>query len=53
MLLECLLAVVSYRGETQCVGNVHNVSSKCVADFDLILINININDKIIVLVDQM
>ena len=36
-----------------CVGNVHNVSSTCVADFNLILINININDKIIVLVDQM
>ena len=26
--------VVSCRGETQCVGNVHNGSSKRVAEFD-------------------
>ena len=31
MLLEFLLAVVSCRGDTQCVGNVHNVSSTRVA----------------------
>ena len=36
MLLEFLLAVVSCRGETQCVGNVHNVSSTRVAEFDFL-----------------
>ena len=45
--MEFLLAVVSCQGETQCVGNVYNVSNTHVAEFDLILINININDKII------
>ena len=29
--MEFLLAVVSCRGDTQCVGNVHNVSSTRVA----------------------
>ena len=41
MLLEFLLAVVSCRGETQCVGNVHNVSSTRVAEFDLLLENLD------------
>ena len=40
LLLEVLLAVVSSRGETQCVGNVHNVSSTRVAKFDLLLLMI-------------
>ena len=35
-LLEFLLAVVSCRGETRCVGNVHNVSSTRVAEFDFL-----------------
>ena len=35
-LLEFLLAVVSCRGETQCVGNVHNVSSTRDAEFDFL-----------------
>ena len=41
MLLEFLLAVVSCRGEIQCVGNVHNVSSTCVAEFDLLTENLD------------
>ena len=40
-LLEFLLAVVSCRGETQCVGNVHNVSSTRVAEFDLLSENLD------------
>ena len=36
MLLEFLLAVVSCRGETQCVGNVHNMCSTLVAEFDFL-----------------
>ena len=36
-----LLAVVSCRGETQCVGNVHNVSSTRVAGFDLLSENLD------------
>ena len=34
--MEFLFAVLSCRGETQCVGNVHNVSSTRVAEFDLL-----------------
>ena len=41
MLLEFLLAVVSCRGETQCVGNVHNVSSTRVAEFDVLTENLD------------
>ena len=41
MLLEFLLAVVSYRGETQYVGNVHNVSSARVAKFDFLKENLD------------
>ena len=41
MLLEVLLAVVSCRGETQCVGNVHNVSSTHVAEFDFLTENLD------------
>ena len=40
MLLEILLAVISCRGETQCVGNVHNVSSVRVAEFDFFTENL-------------
>ena len=36
MLLEFLLPVVSCRGETKCVGNVHNVSRTRVAEFDFL-----------------
>ena len=42
MLLEFLLAVVSCRGETQCVRNVHNVSSARVAEFDFLSENLDI-----------
>ena len=35
------LAVVSCRGETQCVGNVHNVSSTRVAEFDFLTENLD------------
>ena len=41
MLLEFLLAVVSYRGETQCVGNVHNVSSSRVTECDFLSENLD------------
>ena len=41
MLLEFLLAVVSSRGETQSVGNVHNISSTRVAEFDFLLENLD------------
>ena len=41
MLLQFLLAVVSCRGETQCAGNVHNVSSKRVAEFDFLTENLD------------
>ena len=41
MLLEFLLAVVSCRGETQCVGDVHNASSACVAEFDFLSANLD------------
>ena len=41
MLLEFLLTAVSCRGETQCVGNVHNVSSTRVAEFDLLSENLD------------
>ena len=36
-----LPAVVSYRGETQCVGNMHNVSSMRVAEFDFLTENLD------------
>ena len=36
-----LLAVVSCQGETQCVGDVHNLSSTRVAEFDFLLGNLN------------
>ena len=36
MLLNFLLAVVSCRGETQFGGNVHNVSSTRVAEFNFL-----------------
>ena len=36
-----LLAVVSCRGETVCVGNVHNVSSTRVAEFDFLTENLD------------
>ena len=35
-----LLAVVSCRGETVCVGNVHKVSSTRVAEFDFLTENL-------------
>ena len=38
---EFLLAVVSCRGETQCVGNEHNVSSTRVAEFDFLTENLD------------
>ena len=41
MLLQFLLAVVSCRGETQCGGNVHNVSSTRVAEFDFLTENLD------------
>ena len=34
--MEFLLAVVSCRVETQCVGKVHNASSTRVAEFDFL-----------------
>ena len=40
-LLHFLLAVVACRGETQCVGNVHNVSSTRVAEFNLLSENVD------------
>ena len=40
-LLQFLLAVVSCRGETQCGGNVHNVSSTRVAEFDFLTENLD------------
>ena len=43
-ILEFLLAVVSCRSETQCVGNVHNVSSTRVAEFDFLAENLDIVD---------
>ena len=33
--------VVSFRGETQCVGIVHNVSSTRVAEFDFLTENLD------------
>ena len=41
MLLEFLLPVVSCQGETQSVGNVHNVSSTRVAVFDFLTENLD------------
>ena len=40
-LLEVLLAVVSCRGETQCGGNVHKVSSTRVSEFDFLKENLD------------
>ena len=40
-LLQFLLAIVSCRGETQCGGNVRNVSSTCVAEFDFLTENLD------------
>ena len=40
MLLEFSVAVVSCRDETQCVGNVHNVSSTHVTEFDFLKENL-------------
>ena len=37
--MEFSLAVVSCGDETQCVGNVHNVSSTYVAEFDFLTEN--------------
>ena len=39
--MQFLLAVVSCRGETQCGGNVHNVSSTRVAEFDFLTENLD------------
>ena len=39
--MEFLLAVVSCRGETHCVANVHNVSSTRVAEFDFLTENLD------------
>ena len=36
-----LIAVVSCPGETQCGGNVHNVSSTRVAEFDFLTENLD------------
>ena len=36
-----LLAVFSCRGETQCAGTVHNVSSTRVAKFDFLSENVD------------
>ena len=36
-----MLAVVSCRGETQCGGNVHNVSSTRVAEFNFLTKNLD------------
>ena len=41
MLLEFLLAVISCGGGTQCVGNVHNVSSTHVAELDFLTENLD------------
>ena len=41
MLLEFSLAVVYSRGETQCVGDVHNVSSTQVSEFDFLTKNLD------------
>ena len=39
--MEFSLGVVSYRVETQCVGNVHNVSSGRVAQFAFLTENLD------------
>ena len=41
MLLEYLLALFSCRGETQCAGNVQNVSSTRLAEFDFLTENVD------------
>ena len=41
MPLEFLPAVVSCRGETECVGNVHNIGSTRVAEFDFLTENLD------------
>ena len=44
--MEFLLAVVSCRGETQCVGNVHNVGSTRVARIARVQFNSTLERKI-------
>ena len=39
--LEFSVWVNSYRNETQCVGNVHNVSSTRVTEFDFLKENLD------------
>ena len=39
--MEFSLAVVSCRYENQCVGNVHNVSSTRVAEFEFLTENLD------------
>ena len=39
--MEFLLAVVSCQGETQCIGNVHNISGTRVAEFDFLTENLD------------
>ena len=39
--MEFLLAVVSCQGETQCVGNVHNINGTRVAEFDFLTENLD------------
>ena len=41
MLLEFLLAVVSCRDETQCIGDVRNIGSTRVAKFDFLTENLD------------
>ena len=41
MLLEFSVAVVSCLDETQGVGNVHNIGSTIVAEFDFPMENLN------------
>ena len=41
MLLEFSLAVVSCQDETKCVGNVHNISSMRVAEFNFLTENLD------------
>ena len=47
--MEFLLAVVSCRGETQCVGNVHDVSSTHIAEFDFLTENLDSGCLLLVL----
>ena len=45
-LLELSLAVASYRDETQSVGNVHNVTSTRVTEFDFLSENLDSGCKL-------